>query len=693
MARIRDRLLARAAERFVGRDAELELIGQSLAAESPPVSVFIVHGPGGVGKTTLLERARVLAASHGVDSLRLDARDIEPTPDGVLRALGAALGLPAADAALHAVIERWSSAGRRMLVIDTFEHLAHLEAWLRQALFAEFPEQSIALIASRTNPDPAWTTDPLWREGARVLSLRNLTRDEGRRYLRARAVAARHHERALDLSYGHPLALTMLADIIEATGDVPETLDTDIVRRLAERFTAQAPTDLHRRALEVSAHARITTEALLADAADPGRARELFEWLASLSFIEASPAGLFPHDLVRDAIDGELYWRHRQRYLEVHQAVRGHLLGQIMVDVSRAPMAVFDLLFLHRRVPLMQRFVDFHALGSAYFERMRPFDLPALRALIDAELSAPQRARLERWLEHPAAAVWLARPAPSLVTGVTLTIDLARLSAAERAADPVAQAVWRALPRAAPPRDGDMQALARWTVPVGGQRTPSSALNALQMAQFFQWITLPRLGAFVIAVEWPDHWLQFMDYIGFRRMAECDLDVDGVALGCYLHDWRAEPLPQWLARMGAREVGSVTAAEEPQRTPGNLLRLTRDDFDRAVRDALRMTAERVPLKSSPLLSTACVAAVRLDDEPGETALRRLLHEAAESLRERPREQKFWRALEATYFRPAGTQELAAERLGLPFGTYRYQLAIGVERIADALWRRELDASG
>jgi hypothetical protein len=62
-----------------------------------------------------------------------------------------------------------------------------------------------------------------------------------------------------------------------------------------------------------------------------------------------------------------------------------------------------------------------------------------------------------------------------------------------------------------------------------------------------------------------------------------------------------------------------------------------------------------------------------------------LLEQAQALRERPRDAKFWRALELTYFRPAGSQEIAAERLGVPFGTYRYQLATGIERVAQALW--------
>jgi hypothetical protein len=36
-----------------------------------------------------------------------------------------------------------------------------------------------------------------------------------------------------------------------------------------------------------------------------------------------------------------------------------------------------------------------------------------------------------------------------------------------------------------------------------------------------------------------------------------------------------------------------------------------------------------------------------------------------------------------------TQEAAAERLGLPFSTYRRHLGSGIERITAWLWEREL----
>jgi hypothetical protein len=74
-------------------------------------------------------------------------------------------------------------------------------------------------------------------------------------------------------------------------------------------------------------------------------------------------------------------------------------------------------------------------------------------------------------------------------------------------------------------------------------------------------------------------------------------------------------------------------------------------------------------------------------------LRALICEAAAELHADSggRADKLYRALDCTYLSPAATQELAAERLGLPFNTYRYQLAAAVKRVTETLWQRELQA--
>ena len=74
-------------------------------------------------------------------------------------------------------------------------------------------------------------------------------------------------------------------------------------------------------------------------------------------------------------------------------------------------------------------------------------------------------------------------------------------------------------------------------------------------------------------------------------------------------------------------------------------------------------------------------------------LRDALREAAETLKGPPRDEKFYEALDLTFLRPAPTQEAAAERLGLPFGTYRYRLSTAIDRVIDLMWEQELNSQG
>lgn len=118
--------------------------------------------------------------------------------------------------------------------------------------------------------------------------------------------------------------------------------------------------------------------------------------------------------------------------------------------------------------------------------------------------------------------------------------------------------------------------------------------------------------------------------------------------------------------------------------------LTRADFDIAVKDALRHYTRADLLLGSPLLEMR-IASGQETGPAGVAQLRQLLAEAAETIFANERDQKLHRVLDLTYFRPAPKQEAAAERLGLPFSTYRRHLTAGVERITEWLWHQGQEA--
>src|SRR4051812_24521176 len=77
---------------FVGRDDELSRFGEALSGRSPR-RVFLVHGVGGIGKSTLLGEFRARAEAAGRPAVLLDGRELDPSPEAVRAALGPAAPL------------------------------------------------------------------------------------------------------------------------------------------------------------------------------------------------------------------------------------------------------------------------------------------------------------------------------------------------------------------------------------------------------------------------------------------------------------------------------------------------------------------------------------------------------------------------------------------------------------------------
>ena len=69
---------------FVGRQAELAAFDSALAG-SAACRVLLVHGPGGIGKTTLLQQFRIRARLTEREVLVLDGRDVDCSQDGFQR--------------------------------------------------------------------------------------------------------------------------------------------------------------------------------------------------------------------------------------------------------------------------------------------------------------------------------------------------------------------------------------------------------------------------------------------------------------------------------------------------------------------------------------------------------------------------------------------------------------------------------
>ncbi|MBT2409446.1 ATP-binding protein [Streptomyces sp. ISL-12] len=660
---------------FTGRTAELAVFRAALAGDEGAPAVLFVHGPGGIGKSMLLRRFAAEARATGRPVLEIDGRTVQPTPEAFEREAGAAL-----------------TEDGTVLVIDTFERCQGLEGWLRDRFLPRLPDGAVAVIAGRQPPDTEWTSDPGWADLLYRMALRNLSPDEAGALLSARGVPRQSQAELLAFTGGHPLALALAAAV--AVREPARTAtrwkpSMDVVATLLSRLVGEVPSPLHRRALEVCARAHVTTETLLRVVLGDDAAA-LFAWLRTLPFIESAQDGLFPHDVVRQALEEDLRWRDPDGYAELHGRLGRHLFEQIRTSPADGTLsAVRSFLFLYRDDRYMS---DFNSWREAGEVRLTPYEaedrrrVEALAAEVEGEESA---ALAVAWLERRPDAFRMCRTArENKAVGFSAWL---RLDEAPHAFhDPVAEAAWNHARATRPLRDGEHVAVARFSV------TAPEYPKISPVENLHQWRTLAeaaksegRVAWMYVAVRTGTFWTPYMTSLGLRPVAERPR-VGALTYTLFAIDWRVQPVRAWAeektrlmlshVRDGSRTVG--TGGEEV-RPDAEFTVLSRPEFDAALRDALRAFFRPQEWSANPLTRSRLTAGTG-------RPLPQILADAVEGLRSEAGGEKYYRAVSRTYLaKGMPTQQVVAQRLGLPFSTYRRHLTGGITRLCDALWRQEI----
>jgi hypothetical protein len=678
--------------RFVGRDDELTLFEAALSAPSLPFCVLFAHGPGGVGKTSLLSQFAACCARSGIPVAILDARSVEPQPEAFLGAVQREMHTD--DSPLGVLSQ---TTQRRVVMVDTYELLTPLDSWLREEFLPQLSDEVLVVLASRQPPAPAWRMDPGWQDLVHPLPLRNLRPNEGRAYLSLRSIPAGQHAAVLDFTHGHPLALSLVAEVFaQRAGFVFRAEETlDVVKLLLEQLVQKVPGPAHRAALETCALVRLTTEGLLTDVLGVDDAHELFEWLRGLSFIESGPLGLFPHDLVRDALGVDLRWRHPEWYGELHRRARHYYARRLSQTRGLEQQRVlFDYVFLHRDNPLMRPYLEWQETGTTMPDSLRPTDREALRALV-LEHEGPDAAGwFDFWAERQPDGVVVYRDAEGRPSGLLVGVALEEVDPADREADPAIALAWRHLERQAALRPGERAIYFRFWMARDGYQSVSAIQSLIFGRAAQHYLTTPSLAFSFFSVAEPAFWTPMFTHVDLPLLPEVGFEAGGRQYGVFVHDWRVTPPMTWLDVLAEREMEMDVQAPPPRAVP--LVVLSRPDFEQAIRDALRSLTQPAALETNPLLRSRLIV-----DQVGNAAstpervvvLRAMLRDAVTSLGSTPRQAKLQRALHHTYVQPATTQDQAAELLDLPFSTYRRHLTAGVAAVVDLLWQREVRGAG
>jgi hypothetical protein len=697
--RLGDRLSAARQRRFAGRTAEIALFREALTAHELPFVVLAIYGPGGIGKTTLIAEYVSLAAQNGLRTIALDARLIDPSPAGFAAALQQAMGLPA-DRAPEQVLDEHH--GRIVLTIDTYELLAPLDAWLRDEWLPRLSADTLVVLAGREPLSLLWRTDPGWQPLVRTVALRNLNPTDTEHYLGQLAIPHDQHQRVVDFTHGHPLALSLVADLFAQRPGIqfqPEEAP-DMIRTLLELFVQKVPGPAHRAVLEICALVNITTEPLLAAMLELPEAHELFEWLRGLSLIDSMRQGIYPHDLAREALSADLRWRNPQWYRELHRRAREYYSAQLQrTQGAEQQQVLLDYIYLHRTNPVVRPFYEWQQSVSLQAEQALDVDLPEVLYWIQQHEGVLSAECAELWIRSQPEGILVLRELgakPGEIAGALVMVALERTTAAERAADHAVAQAYEYLHHHAPLRTGQRATYFRYWFAREGYQAISPIQTVLMVQIVRHYLITPQLAYTFFPVSDAAFWAPLAAYADLKHLPEADFQFGALRFGVFGHDWRITPPTAWLGLLAERELATdALAVVRPVSVASQPTALSEESFLLAAEAAIQQYLRPDRLYGSPLLRSQLVeqrVAAQATTQERIAILQSIIREVGDLLQVAPRELRLYRAVYHTYIQPAATQEQAAELLDLPFSTYRRHLKQGLSRMAALLWQAEVGTS-
>lgn len=673
-ATLADRLATARRAHFVGRAEERARFMRMLRGVAEPV--WFLHGPGGIGKSTLLrELAREAEACERI-VLQIDARHVPATPEGWRQALAAALHAEGTSLPLPGSV----------LLVDTFEAIAPLEPWLRDEELPRYPADVIVVLAGRAQADAQWRLDAGWSAVAAVTRLLPWSAAEAQDYLAARLPGRVVPEQLLQQGRGYPLLLALLADAERhgRGGELPATPAGDaLVRELLSRFAGELQEPLRRGAFDLLIVARSVNLPMLAEVVDAVAAPALLGWLRTLPFVEAGESHVQVHDVVRESFAAGWSARDPDEIERLRTRTMQHTVRRLArVGRDGTAQLLMDWLFLMRHTSAGP-YLDQSAFETHRLEPMDPSqDPPRIEALALARHGEAALALVRHWLQAAPEAFWTVRRHDGAFAGLLLIIELAQVAAQARAGDALAEAAWRHVLASRAPGPGGSVWLCRLTLDAEHEAPPSAthSLGGLRLSR--RALLEPQAEWTLLAHAEPERlepmYRSFTRINWVQRVPALDHRLGDTNWGVFARDYVAEPVPPAWRALPSHGPGATGAG------------LGHDAFAAAVKDALRHFAREDKLAGNALL--ACTWLGGADTGARVAALRERLRQAVQALAEHPADAKFHHALRLTWLDPGATQERVAEELGLPFNTYRYHLARGTDRVVQALWQRELQAA-
>ncbi|WP_344415241.1 AAA family ATPase [Amycolatopsis minnesotensis] len=652
-------------EGFVGRAEHRRAFAAALRGEPDAARVLLIHGPGGIGKSALLRRLADDAEAAGRSVVRVDGEYVMASTAAFAERAGAVY-----------------EVSRPVLLVDGFEHCQVLETWLREDFLMTVPEDTVVVVAARQRPQPHWTLDPGWRHLVRAIALEPLAQEEATALLGERGVPSALHTAVNGFAGGHPLALCLAAETA-AKGtpfdDPAWEPGPDVIQTLLARLIDRVPSASHEYGLRVCGRVRHVTMDLLRTGLAEHEAVVVFEWLRGLPYLERGEHGLVAHELVRDVLDASFQWRDPAAYDELHLRLWRHLGERAQATSGNPAAAILELNYLNRYGEQGRKDSSDALDTEELFEREYAPEARDDVLRLAREDQGDECARLVAyWLDRQPEAFSVYCRARDMEPVAFFAWLRLYPETDELTGDPAVAAVGEYLEGTGGTQPGDNVGIARFMVPapVPDRPTTGTKLRVERIsAEIMQRAGLVVTFHVMSGADAMVPKLASFDYRLFRSVPELGEGDWGV----FVHDWRAMPQSAYRERpLPVFDPDFRAVTDESTRSS-----MSKEDFAEAVKQVLGDWHDDDAVDANPLVRVHGDAA----------ALREAVLAAVDALSEDARRIKHQRAVQTTYLERATTQEGAAARLGIPFGTYRRYLRLGLHQVCDILWNRRSAGGG
>lgn len=636
--------------RFVGRKQELALVDDVLAGRSP-AHVLVVHGPGGIGKSTLLRQVRRQAERAGWETREIDGRDGLPTTSELEERLGGD-----------------ETDQGRLVLLDTYERMSSLGPQLRGRVLPGLPDRSLIVIAQRGSPDPGWLQGG-WERVTRALALAPVSDPEAQVLLERDGVTDdKTRARLMTWAGGSPLALTLGAAAARnrgAWGIGGLDDNVELADLLVQRLTESELDAGHLDVITVAALARRTDAAMLADVLPGVDGPQAEEWLRSRTFAESRGGWVTLHDLVRDAVRAQARGERPERERELRRRITEHLYQRAAAGESGLLADLAELVDNE----VLRWAIPGEGPTGLRVDDVSPGDLDDVPMLVTHRGVGDWLAATKTLVQEAPRCAVVAKDTAGRLCGLCIAVAAGDApAAAER--DPILGS-WVTHARANAP---DGNALI-WRdsldlTPMHGT-TDSRVLPLLNTVAIKRsglsnprWSYLPIDPGNLVAVE-------FARNVGARHVPELDVAYDGKVQECHILDHG--PGGMFAAYRAA--VYEELQLEPPPVGADADAGASREVTADTVKEALRTLDRPLELSRSPLAHGQTVA-------ERAASVRDVLVNATEgAFGNAPAERLLHDVIVERYLGEPTTHEQTAERLHVSRSTYFRHLGAAVDRVA------------